>query len=77
MKRGACPGDGFLNEIFSVLAVPGELKRRPQQLCLVRQGVALEPLRKLWTHPVMANLAHVLALPSSPVRRTRYLPSIT
>jgi hypothetical protein len=29
MKRGARPRNGFLNQVFGVLAVLGELQRRP------------------------------------------------
>jgi hypothetical protein len=45
MKRRARSGNGFLNQVFGVLAVLGELQRRTQQLSLVRQRIALEPLR--------------------------------
>jgi hypothetical protein len=66
VKRCARPGDGFLNEILGVLAVLCQLKRRPQQLRLIWQRIALEPFRKLRSHPVMDIPAHVFA---PPVRR--------
>jgi hypothetical protein len=58
VKRSTRPGNGFLNEIFGVLTVLGQLEGRTQQLPLVRQRVAFEPLRKLWTHPLNAVPAH-------------------
>jgi hypothetical protein len=74
VKRGASPHDGFLNEIFGILTVLGQLQRGPQQLGLVRQRIALEPFRKLRTHPHLALPAHLFA---PPVRPTSHLPSIT
>jgi len=65
VKRCTRPGNGFLNKIFGVLAVLGQLQRRAQQLSLVRQRVAFEPLRQLWTHPLKAVPAH--DSPSRPV----------
>jgi hypothetical protein len=64
VKRCARFGNGFLNKIFGVLVVFGQLQRRAQQLSLIRERVAFETFRKLGGHPLIAIPVHLSALPS-------------
>ena len=50
-EAGAGASNGILYEIFSILAVPGQLQSDSHQLSAIRHRLALEPLRQFWTHP--------------------------